>query len=84
MSTKAVRRIMLACLLGCIVFLGLTVLAKGNQTVQIVLFMPGIVFFVGYLITCFFWRCPGCNRTLPYRGPWLTLHYCPHCGEYIE
>lgn len=84
MSTKTVRRIMLACLLGSIVFLGLGKLANGNQTEQLVFFIPGIVLFVGHFIACFFWRCPCCNRMLPYRGPWLALHFCPHCGEYIE
>ena len=40
------------------------------------------LFFSGFIIMCFRYRCPHCSARLPLLRGIPT--YCPHCGEKLE
>lgn len=69
-------------LLGVLVlFFGLII--EDSKLVIIITRIGLALIAIGYLIFIIFWKCPFCQKHLPYQDFWKIKH-CPHCGNKID
>ncbi len=84
---KEVKTIGITLELTGLVLLGLAILFNLKQPfLQIFGIGGGVIFFAGLICFAVFWKCPSCEKHLPFRGQGgvLRMEYCPYCGEKIE
>ena len=82
-KVKLVRLALLMSIIGIIFIIGGTLhgYISGNIIIQSI----GIVFFVGGIaINNIVWRCPVCNKSLPYKQPIRQINYCSNCSAKLK
>ena len=82
-KVKLVRFALLMNIIGIIFIIGGTVYGYilGNIIIQSI----GIVLFVGgIVVNSIVWRCPVCNKSLPYKQPIRRINYCSNCNAKLK
>lgn len=86
MKLSALRKLMIALLIGCLAASALAFLLGQDpdlQTVCFILISIAIGLLVALFIARLFWKCPHCKSLLPWRDGGSEADYCPFCGEYL-